>query len=393
MDRNWWRQHPWVQRAALLGFGCLVALLCAEVLLRISGVEFGEVYNETDPVRGWRLTAGSRSAAPTGIISVNTLGFRGPEFPPQKPAGQRRIFALGCSCTFGCAVGDTRTYAGHWQGLLDGEDTTPGAWAVINAGVSGYCTRQGLMWLRSDIVRYAPDVLTVYYGWNDHWPETSIKQRLLGEALSFRLGHLLHQWRFGQSLSRLHLLVREAMLRPEPEPAPAPPAAAPAGTTRTPPVAYPLATGADSMAAVIDATRQYRVPLDEYAANLRAFVAFGREQGVAVLLATAPADFTYLPQHRVFPPHVPPVLVQIDTESVIIVHTLYNDTVRRVARETGATLVDLAEHFNRMPSAERTRLFIPGDYIHTNDAGNAVIAQEFDQALRRAAPHLFGRPR
>ena len=38
---------------------------------------------------------------------------------------------------------------------------------VIPLAVPGYSSHQGLAWMRRDLARYRPDVVTLLYGWND----------------------------------------------------------------------------------------------------------------------------------------------------------------------------------------------------------------------------------
>ena len=93
----------------------------------------------------------------------NSRGFYGPEFNIEKDSGVFRIVCLGDSCThFG-----PDTYSDMLRVYLD--ETAPGQFEVINAGVIGYTSFQGRRLLESEVLDWSPDLVTVYFGWNDHW--------------------------------------------------------------------------------------------------------------------------------------------------------------------------------------------------------------------------------
>jgi lysophospholipase L1-like esterase len=106
----------------------------------------------------------------TEVASINSLGFRGPEFQPIKPKSTFRIVAMGESSTFGYRNGDGGTYPILLEKILR---QTPGDAniEVINAGFPYYNTASVLALLREEISRYHPDVITLYSAFNDAaWP-------------------------------------------------------------------------------------------------------------------------------------------------------------------------------------------------------------------------------
>ena len=53
-------------------------------------------------------------------ININSLGFRGPEFSPEKPTDVYRIFMIGGSTMFGAAsTSDNTTISGFLQQMID----------------------------------------------------------------------------------------------------------------------------------------------------------------------------------------------------------------------------------------------------------------------------------
>lgn len=100
--------------------------------------------------------------------SINSHGFRGPEFAATKPAGVFRVVCLGESSTFGYHNSDTETYPFLLQKLFDREDLRV---EVINAGFPYYNSGSIVSLLNAEILQYQPDLITLYAGYNDtSWP-------------------------------------------------------------------------------------------------------------------------------------------------------------------------------------------------------------------------------
>ncbi len=111
----------------------------------------------------WRLRENNPS------WEVNASGFRGPDAPREKPAGQYRVVTLGDSCTFGLGTPGLRydeTYSSRLEQLL--REAHPGRdIRVLNFGCPGYSSFQGLRLLESKVAAYAPDLVIAYFGIND----------------------------------------------------------------------------------------------------------------------------------------------------------------------------------------------------------------------------------
>ena len=100
---------------------------------------------------------------------TSARGFNTDDVPFEKPPATFRIVAMGDSSTFGWGVDPGRTYARRLQVALRGE--YPGAAIeVINLGVCGYSSLQGLVLLSRAAAQYQPDVVTLSYGSNDFSP-------------------------------------------------------------------------------------------------------------------------------------------------------------------------------------------------------------------------------
>ena len=113
---------------------------------------------------------GAAGQGDTETASTNSLGFRGPDFEPRKPAGTFRIIALGESSTFGFHNTDTGTYPYLLEQLFR-DDASLYRVEVINAGFPYYNSSSILNLLTNELGNYDPDLLTLYNGYNDTgWP-------------------------------------------------------------------------------------------------------------------------------------------------------------------------------------------------------------------------------
>jgi len=93
--------------------------------------------------------------------------LRNKEIYRKKGKGVFRIICLGASPTFGWGVNEDQMYSYRLQQLLNDNPTLQKDIEVINAGVIGYSSYQGLNFFREKIIDYAPDLITVSYVIND----------------------------------------------------------------------------------------------------------------------------------------------------------------------------------------------------------------------------------
>ncbi|OGO13172.1 MAG: hypothetical protein A2Z66_13160 [Chloroflexi bacterium RBG_13_66_10] len=122
-------------------------------------------------------------------VRTNALGFRAPEFQARKAPGVFRILCLGDSSTFGMNVEAEDAYPQILNRLLKGSH--PGRFEVLNLGVPGYTSRQGLELIRQEALRFEPDLVIFAYGTNDRlwWRPISddelirLNQSLTGEMI------------------------------------------------------------------------------------------------------------------------------------------------------------------------------------------------------------------
>jgi lysophospholipase L1-like esterase len=115
-----------------------------------------EESREPDPVLLWR---------PVARIPFNSHRFKGPEFLDPKPADVFRVICYGDSLTDGPPKDSWPRWLEH---LLQKDQSATGRrFEVLNAGVAGYSSYQGLLRFLQEVDRYSPDLLMVSFGWND----------------------------------------------------------------------------------------------------------------------------------------------------------------------------------------------------------------------------------
>ncbi|TAJ24039.1 MAG: SGNH/GDSL hydrolase family protein, partial [Planctomycetota bacterium] len=95
---------------------------------------------------------------------------RGEEFPREKPAGEKRLLALGDSFCFGLWCDEGETLVAQLARIANEAEAAHGAttrWRPINLGVPGYWSGQQLAALVDDGLALAPDAVVLYYNTND----------------------------------------------------------------------------------------------------------------------------------------------------------------------------------------------------------------------------------
>ena len=241
--------------------------------------------------RFWPSLPESWSNNPSWDVALNADGFR--TAPPANNKPACRILCLGDSWTFGMNVGQEQAYPQRLQTLLR-EAMPAGDFEVLNFGVLGYSSFQGLELLKQKAPVLKPDVVILGFGMNDAKPKDSghgfndkeMAAYQKTPTLGDRVGRLLRK---SETVNLLAYLARRATYEPKPldhylkeekdddqdddgedEPYPPPPAAVPAaeGKVKDP----------------YDWLRWSRVPPTDYEQNIREMVRLARSGGAAVIL-------------------------------------------------------------------------------------------------------------
>ncbi|MBM3460869.1 MAG: hypothetical protein FJX76_02090 [Armatimonadetes bacterium] len=283
-----------------------------------------------DPLRFWALRPNLDKdvVADQDLVfhvRSNALGFRNDDIPVEKPANGYRVLCLGDSITYGYGVAQDQTYEAVLQRLL--QRRAPGRDVqIINGGVPGYSSFQGLHLLRDGGLRYAPDVLVVGFIYADPATEASSDRERAGDATP------LQPWLYQ---SRLYLYLRRASL------------------------ASRMPTGPRD----VHRERVPRVSLEDYEANMRAFAEIMRKRKGHVI---------YLNLAR--KPDMPGAEKWLDPHQER--YDRYRAAVRKIADETGNAYLDLDEMF-----ARDGRYFI--DPIHPNATGFDYMARAISDTLHK----------
>jgi hypothetical protein len=150
-----------------LGFGLLVAVLLAELVVRVAGVT-SEIPYLPNSEFGWSHAPGARfdkivegSAVP---IEINDHGLHDDPHDYAKPDGVLRILVLGDSFAEAVQVPREQNFSSRLETLAS--QALAADVEVINAGTSGYGTDNELLFYRHEGYRYEPDIvlLALYVG-------------------------------------------------------------------------------------------------------------------------------------------------------------------------------------------------------------------------------------
>ncbi len=259
-------------------------------------------------------------------VAINAYGLRGPEWTRDKPAGVRRIMALGDSSVYGFGVEDDEVFTAR-LGQAMGESVQ-----VINAAVPGYSTYQTINLLQIRALSLEPDLLLVGCIWSDNNFDSFVDRDLLAAYSTFR-NHRARAVKETLKRSSLYTILdyKLRVLRKFPE-------------DRR--VGWMIGRG--------EKIGQRRVPIQEYAANLEIITELAHDAGAEVAFMVLP-----------------------NREDLTMVHQSgaawdpYRQVMRDTATRHGAPLMYLPELFEET-GLEADELFL--DEMHPTAKGHALWA-------------------
>lgn len=106
-----------------------------------------------DPILGWK-----RTQLPNPGLGLDKNGFRHLEVQPEKKPGRIRGFVLGDSQTYGAGVEAGEDYPAVAERTLRGRGLDV---EVINAGLSGYSSRQAHRLIQTKLLAFDPDFVVI----------------------------------------------------------------------------------------------------------------------------------------------------------------------------------------------------------------------------------------
>jgi lysophospholipase L1-like esterase len=291
---------------------------------------------------------------------INAMGHPEREVEEKKARGTLRIICMGDSVT---GQGPP-TYASVLHNKLQESPIQGTSWESFGMGVHGYSSSQGLRLFQMKTKNLAPDIVTVYFGWNDHWlakPGRHDSARMVDPGnvvrvknnTSVQLRELLLHKRFGQYIEKL-------VDPPQDQERAAIEAAA-----------AKAAADAVEIPENGDKPLYYRVSEEEFRENLTKFVAEIRAVGAVPILLTAPRATT-------LSAHLASRQKQcITVAQATKAHDDYASIVREVAQEQNAALLDL----HTIMAAEELQPLFQKDGIHFGLEGLAYVGGQIYEAV------------
>ncbi|HSF57530.1 MAG TPA: SGNH/GDSL hydrolase family protein [Candidatus Binatia bacterium] len=276
-----------------------------------------DALREPDPELFWQ---------PVARAPYNAQRFKGQLMAVPKPSEVFRVLCYGDSNTEG-------PKQGGWPELLQEVLNQPAPdgrrYEVINAGVAGYSSHQGLLRFQRQVETYQPDLVIVSFGWND-----------VAQAVGYPDHEFQPSWLQVHILrvlfkSRLYLVLLENI--------------------------------SFRGAAVIDRGQPEiaRVPLPRYIDNVERFADLAKRHGASILFLTRP--------HR----ETPITLSQFPTWRGKV--PAYNAALRGWAGKRGLPLFDVAAFFDNLGAA----YFY--DECHLTEDGHRTLAEALAPVLSREA--------
>ena len=311
----------WPTRLLLAGFGVLLALGTGEAALRASHFHFDLVpaleFGWPDPVTMRDAYMGDPDLVWVTRNYHDILrGAHGTH-----PA----VVFMGDSCTqFG-------TYPSKTMAGLEAAGST--LTSGVKVGVAGWSSSQGLAQLRRDVIPLHPKIVTIYYGWNDHWKAMGLTDPEIMRA--DRLRALADHLRLAQMWIKFEVAI---------------------AARRTP--------------------APNRVPIHEYQANLRDMASEARAAGITPVFITAPSNHVA--------GHEPAYLAKRELRTLselVPLHAAYVQATRDAAAAAGAPVCDAAAAFAAVPGPHDH--FFQKDGIHLTQDGDVEMANVVSACLLR----------
>jgi len=319
------RKKVLLQNIALAFASLALFLIFLEIIFRWSGYGNLVIY-QPDPKTFWKPLPNQSCYTKFGHkpVYINSKRTRGKNFNSTKPKGVYRIISLGDSRTFGWGLSEPETYSGLLEEMLQKYVGISLKIEVINAGVNAWSYAQMYIYLRDISIQYKPDMVLLADAnlWSQFSEESSkeFREKMLWRV---RLKNILRR-------SAIYHFVIEVKLKK-----------------------------------FYEKYRTKFIPIDpkrddyfkkEQRADPNLFI---EEQIVKIceLLINNNVKilFIYIPMESFLSSFEKPMILKIK---------------EKVSKQYNINLVDISEDFR----GANHNVYLPGDPVHPNTAGNKIIA-------------------
>lgn len=258
-------------------------------------------------------------------VSTNSHSMRYREIPTGRQENTIRIMALGDSTTFGWGVENDETYPARLEALLKEKYPNENI-EVIDGGVPGYTSFQGLNHYKVNAGRYEPDIILFGYIVQDarKVAVTDKQQAIEAAGVGYLADSPLYKLRLVRYLAQRYEFIRSWLHNDD-------------------------AKGKKDKKGGV-----YRVPLDEYRENIELFVKYANKTRSRLILFGFPLEVVgYTKAHR--------------------------ELLKKSAEELHLDHFDPSAYIAE--AARRKTLYFPKDKGHPNAAGCQVIAEQVEKYL------------
>ena len=316
------------------------------------GTQESDLMLDFDTERFWKLKPNIRIDDPNntywqGQVS-NSLGYRSPEFSLQKSADTFRIVCFGDSSTFGIGVKMEDTWPFQLQGMLQRQQVGESQRIeVINAGVPGYTSHQGLQYMRQEIDRLQPDLVMASYANNDfwHWDQQTDEQHAERLNSSNGIRNYVRKSRLIQLIDSM----MNSLTRPKQS----------AAESQGSPNSHWAQAATDSYFEPEQAWVK-RVPLEAFRKNINLMADLCQSRRLPLVLVKWPDQ--PLAGGRWSP------------------RIAYHDALEQVAAERRLRVADVVKQFQNRSWSVHT--YVPNDIVHVNRDGNTLAAIAAAEAIQ-----------